>query len=122
MRLVRVLQRESGLQPRSHHGVSNIFGQSGIDCGLGSLSSGRDGGAVLLSGEDLLLGGLGVSGEELIVDVAGVDTLQVNLGGGGNHVTLVYTAKWDTVGRVRTYRQTIIAQKISMDHMHESTI
>jgi hypothetical protein len=98
--LVRVLQRESGLQPRSHHRVSNIFGQSSVDGGLGGLSGGGDGGAVLLGGADLLLGGLGVSGEKLVIDLAGINTLKVNLGGGGNDVTLVHAAERDTVGGV----------------------
>lgn len=102
MGLVRVLQRESSLQPRSHHRVSNIFGQSGINGGLGSLSGSRDRSAVLLGGQDLLLGGLGVSGKELVINLAGVNTLQVNLGGGSNNVTLVHAAKRNTVGGVRT--------------------
>ncbi len=82
--------------------VSLQFGVNGL---LGGLSGrGSDGGLRSLGIEQslltLLLGGL-LAGEEGIVDLGHINTGHRDVGGGGDHVSLVHSAKRDTVDTVR---------------------
>lgn len=72
--------------------LGNVGLEGGVDLFLGSLS-----------GRGKLLGiGLLSAGEEGIIDGSNVNTSQLDLGGSSNDVSLVDTAKRDTVDAIRT--------------------
>jgi len=100
MRSVVLGQRESGAEVLLDGGVLDVGEESGVNGLLESLS-GIGGGNLRRSiGEELLrLGGLlslGLS-EGSVVDLGHIDTLQVNLGRGGESVVLLNASDGNTV-------------------------
>ena len=93
MRLVVFAESELVLQVVTQlRNLGNVGLEGGVDLFLGSLSGGGK-----------LLGiGLLSAGEEGIIDGSNVNTSQLDLGGSSNDVSLVDTAKRDTVDAIRT--------------------
>ena len=106
MRLVTLSQSESGTQESTKKfDLLDIGLKLRIDGSLGSLSGlGGDSGLLGSVEQSLLtlLDDLLLASEEGIIDLGDIDAIDRHLGGGGNDVSLVDTAKRNSVDAIRT--------------------